>query len=397
MYKGAGEQVGIQIWRIARFRLKHWTKERYGTFYNGDSYIVLHTMENHDRREKYYHLHIWIGSNTTREQAWVALYKAEEFYKILENDLVFFIENDGYETLTFTSIFSRLSILFGWGDTTDCDFRYDKRKDYRPRLLHIKYGKANKRKRLQLYQVDIEIESLNDSDCFILDDGLTIFQFNGMKASKWSKRKANTIVDEFKALRLGRVKQTMIIDGIKDKGIDLIDQFWKYFGQIKPNSIAHGDKNDRLSSKMQSWINLQCKLMVPVSVGDDINIDNYKQQWKQICGVNDIIDMSKFDCLTCDCLFVWIGKQCSLSTKRESMRVYGAKYLDDCGKEFSKIAIICCVEGNEPKIFCTAMKKQQWKIVRLIWIAYFKNSKNKICLFTILPKDIVQHIIKLII
>ncbi|TFY73585.1 hypothetical protein EWM64_g10428 [Hericium alpestre] len=38
----AGTQPGLQIWRIEAFHVVEWPKERYGTFYDGDSYIVLH-------------------------------------------------------------------------------------------------------------------------------------------------------------------------------------------------------------------------------------------------------------------------------------------------------------------------------------------------------------------
>lgn len=42
-WKGAGESVGLQIWRIVKFKVKCWPKEDYGKFYNGDSYIILNT------------------------------------------------------------------------------------------------------------------------------------------------------------------------------------------------------------------------------------------------------------------------------------------------------------------------------------------------------------------
>lgn len=38
----AGKGVGTQIWRIEKFAVVEWPKDRYGSFYSGDSYIVLH-------------------------------------------------------------------------------------------------------------------------------------------------------------------------------------------------------------------------------------------------------------------------------------------------------------------------------------------------------------------
>lgn len=42
-WKNAGSKVGIQVWRIKKFKVVHWPREDYGQFYNGDSYIVLNT------------------------------------------------------------------------------------------------------------------------------------------------------------------------------------------------------------------------------------------------------------------------------------------------------------------------------------------------------------------
>ncbi len=38
----AGKEAGTKIWRIEKFAVAEWAKERYGSFYDGDSYIVLH-------------------------------------------------------------------------------------------------------------------------------------------------------------------------------------------------------------------------------------------------------------------------------------------------------------------------------------------------------------------
>jgi hypothetical protein len=41
-WESAGQQEGTQIWRIEKFAVVEWPKEKYGSFYDGDSYIVLH-------------------------------------------------------------------------------------------------------------------------------------------------------------------------------------------------------------------------------------------------------------------------------------------------------------------------------------------------------------------
>jgi gelsolin len=40
----AGVEPGLQIWRIEQFAVVEWPKERFGLFFDGDSYIVLHVI-----------------------------------------------------------------------------------------------------------------------------------------------------------------------------------------------------------------------------------------------------------------------------------------------------------------------------------------------------------------
>ena len=43
--KSAGKHPGLQIWRVENFELKSVAKTHHGMFYNGDSYIVLNTVQ----------------------------------------------------------------------------------------------------------------------------------------------------------------------------------------------------------------------------------------------------------------------------------------------------------------------------------------------------------------
>ena len=40
-WSGAGQEVGLKIWRIVKFEVTEWPAEDYGSFYSGDSYIIL--------------------------------------------------------------------------------------------------------------------------------------------------------------------------------------------------------------------------------------------------------------------------------------------------------------------------------------------------------------------
>eukprot|EP01084_Bolivina_argentea_P039051 72180_1 len=44
-WQGVGKECGILIWRIEKFKVVAWPKKQYGEFYDGDSYIILHTYK----------------------------------------------------------------------------------------------------------------------------------------------------------------------------------------------------------------------------------------------------------------------------------------------------------------------------------------------------------------
>lgn len=98
-WEGAGAAVGLEIWRIEKFTVVPWPKDKYGSFYDGDSYIVLHvslTTSHSGPREQYglngsqtykkdphaetlsYDLHFYLGENTSQDEAGTAAYKTVE-------------------------------------------------------------------------------------------------------------------------------------------------------------------------------------------------------------------------------------------------------------------------------------------------------------------------------
>ena len=53
-------------------------------------------------------------------------------------------------------------------------------------------------------------------------------------------------------------------------------------------------------------------------------------------------------------------------------------------------------ESENGKAFFVKFKYligKEWKIEKLLWIAFYKNEKNEKCLIATLPKEIVTHIV----
>jgi gelsolin len=185
-WENAGKAVGLEIWRIEKFHVKPWPKDQYGSFYSGDSYIVLNTWKKPDENALHWDVHFWLGTYTSQDEAGTAAYKTVELDDHLHGAPVQHREVQGFESTLFLSYFKNEIRLMDGGVETG--FKHVKPEEYKPRLFHIK-GK----KKVRVTQVDLSYKSLNVGDVFILDNGLTVFQWSGSKSGPSERQKGASL------------------------------------------------------------------------------------------------------------------------------------------------------------------------------------------------------------
>lgn len=229
-WQGAGEKVGTRVWRIEKFRVKDWPEEEYGTFYGGDSFIVLHTYKEEGGDELKHNVHFWLGEKTSQDEAGAAAIKTVELDDKLGDLPVQYRQVQGHETKEFTEVFPQMNILEGG---VDSGFNHVKPTEYETRLYHV-YGKGKKVKRKQ---IPLNVANLNNNDCFILDKGTKLYSFYPPKANVWEKRGAAMKVQKIEAGRSGKVSDKYVIDWAEG-GISSTEEkeFWDEFGG-KPESL----------------------------------------------------------------------------------------------------------------------------------------------------------------
>ncbi|XP_020605062.1 gelsolin-like protein 1 [Orbicella faveolata] len=131
-WQGAGEKVGVQIWRIVKFKVTHWPKEDYGKFYSGDSYIILNTYKDKESDELLYDVHFWIGKESTQDEYGTAAYKTVELDTFLNDKPVQHREVMNHESNLFKSYFKLIELMKGGAET---GFRRVGPTGYKSRLL----------------------------------------------------------------------------------------------------------------------------------------------------------------------------------------------------------------------------------------------------------------------
>jgi len=334
-WKGAGEEPGIQVWRIEKFKVKKWPKSRYGEFYSGDSYIVLHTIKVENKLA--YDVYFWLGAETTQDEAGTAAYKTVELDDLLGDLPVQYREVNGNESERFLKLWKKIRILDGG---VESGFNKMKPDEYKPKLLHI----TGYKKHVEVFQVPMTVGSLTSHDSFILDQGLTLYLFHGDKASNWEKRTASFEVNDIKAARHGKVDEVHIIDGIEEKNEEA-DKFWELLGG-KPESLPEEVKKD------DDERNTMLRMLKVSDESGTMKVTTVTE------GYVDIEKLESGDVFICDfglTLYIWVGSGANKAEKKKAMS-HAVQYLQELMRS-TNIPVCRVVEGREPDHFLKLMKE----------------------------------------
>lgn len=219
-FDGAGEQPGLELWRVEKFEMKKLDESDHGTFYSGDAYIVLHTYDVPDSETLAWNLHFLLGKDSTQDERGTAAYMTVNLDDKLGGKPVQYREVQDHESKKFISHFPVLRYLHGG---VASGFKHVEPESYQPRLLQV-FGPSGA---VRVKQVPLESASLNNSDVFIVDAGLNLFQWNPSNASPFEKMRASQIREKIQAERDGEPKEC-IIEGDE---IDEIPQVWELLGE----------------------------------------------------------------------------------------------------------------------------------------------------------------------
>ncbi|PMD43932.1 putative actin-binding protein Fragmin [Hyaloscypha variabilis F] len=195
-----GQVAGLYIWRIEDFEVVVWPKEKAGQFYNGDSYIVLHSFKVGEKEGKEQLIHdifFWLGSKTSQDEAGTAAYKTVELDEFLKGVATQHREIQQSPSDEFMALFPRIKILSGG---VKSGFRHVE-EDAEPKeistLLRIfKHPGTGRADSMVVIEVDPTWQSLNDEDVFVLDKGIKIWVWQGKKCSPMEKAKAAQVVND---------------------------------------------------------------------------------------------------------------------------------------------------------------------------------------------------------
>ncbi|KAJ5778326.1 hypothetical protein N7520_001572 [Penicillium odoratum] len=190
-----GREPGLFIWRIEDFEVVPWPKERAGEFYDGDSFIVLHSYKVGD--DKLGHdIFFWLGSKTTQDEAGTAAYKTVELDEFLHGVATQHREIQQRPSEEFLSLFRHYSIRSGGVRSGFNHVEPEEPKEVLTLLRIFKYPGSGRISPLVVHEVEPTWESLDENDVFVLDKGNKIWVWQGKKCSPMEKAKAAQVVND---------------------------------------------------------------------------------------------------------------------------------------------------------------------------------------------------------
>lgn len=194
-----GTKAGLRVWRIEDFQVVPWPENKYGHFFDGDSFIVLHSYKvGKKESEKLGHdIFFWLGNHTTQDEAGTAAYKTVELDEFLRGAATQHRELQSAPSDEFLALFPRLSIRSGGVRSGSRHVEKEAPREIRTLLRVFQSpSSASAGSGVVVHEVEPEIGSLDDGDVFILDTGGKIWVWQGRSCSPMEKAKAAQVVHD---------------------------------------------------------------------------------------------------------------------------------------------------------------------------------------------------------
>ncbi|KAF2645721.1 putative actin-binding protein Fragmin [Massarina eburnea CBS 473.64] len=352
-----GIEPGLYIWRIEDFEVVPWPKEKYGSFHEGDSYIVLKSEkvqrkqgdvdeESEDEKDKMVHdIFFWLGAHTSQDEAGTAAYKTVELDEFLHGTATQYRELQSSPSDAFSAIFPRMKILRGGVKSGFTHVETNEENVHTDTLLRIfKHPSAAAgRDGVLVHEVEPRWECLDEDDVFVLDKGDKIFVWQGKNCSPMEKLKAAQVVNDVTIAKhvdvevLSQVesRSKVVVDYLGGKDVDMLETTFKSQRPIPTSNERDVKKLFRLSD-----------------AEGELSFDLVKEG--NAIGRGDLDGNDVFLLDSGRSIWVWEGKGASRAEKKMWLKVmqqYVQERQDAAGLSAAKV-----VQGNEGNGFWMAVE-----------------------------------------
>ncbi|KAL7025953.1 hypothetical protein ACKWTF_013721 [Chironomus riparius] len=305
-FTSAGSKKGMEIWRIENFEPKAYPKNDYGKFYTGDSYIVLNTLEDKNKKLSW-DVHFWLGLETTQDEAGAAAIYTVQLDDQLGGAPVQHREVQDHESQLFLNYF-KSGIRYMPGGVASGFKKTDINAQGEKRLFQVK-GKKN----IRVRQVDLTIGSMNRGDCFILDAGNKIYVYVGQKAKRVEKMKAISAANQIRDQDHNGRAQVEIVDEFSS-GSDK-EHFFEILGSGSPSQVP----DESTAEDDEAFERSEERVTALYTVSDasgSLKVEPIAQKplKQEMLNTNDCFILD-----TGSGIYVWVGKKATEQEKKQAI------------------------------------------------------------------------------
>ncbi|XP_067137397.1 villin-1-like [Centruroides vittatus] len=334
------------IWRIENMQVVPLARDHYGTFYTGDSYIVVCITESGEKGDSMMkirevkgildvHIHFWLGAQTSQDEAGVAAYKTVELDDYLGGTPVQHREVQGWESKRFLSYFKKGIRLLEGGIVSGIS---NINNNIKAQMFKVR----GKQRPIVQQLPEIDWQFMDDGAVYIICIHSVIFVWTGRNANVTEKIQGVKVAQQMK-LEFGSGTVILVEDG-KEQSLPKIEK--EMFNQVlsinqkKVRNYKEAVIND---NKVRTAI----KLYRCVDEGGTLKVTEVKT------GPIDQSDLDVQNSYIIDNgeagIWVWVGKKASTKERTEAMR-NAQGFIKKKGYP-NHIQVTRVIDGGEPSEF----------------------------------------------
>lgn len=309
-----GQEPGLYVWRIENFEVVPWPKEKIGEFYDGDSFIVLHTYKVGD--DKLGHdVFFWLGSKTTQDEAGTAAYKTVELDEFLHGAATQHREVQAQPSDSFLALFRHYSVRSGGVRSGFTHVEPEEKKNILTLLRIFKHPGATRTGTIIVHEVEPTWESLDENDVFVLDKGEKIWVWQGKSCSPMEKARAAQVVND---MTLAKHVDVEVLSQLESRSRIIVDLLGgkeasqSTFQCARPGSFAKRSAEESGSARARKLFRLS-------DASGSLSFDLVKDGGR--VSKNDLDGNDVFIYDAGNRVWVWQGSEASAAEKAMWMKV----------------------------------------------------------------------------
>jgi len=356
----SGAMTGFSVWRIEDMQVIPIPPDAWGKFFTGDSYIIFSSSPYgtsggtgqgrpgvHNGRVEQ-HVHFWLGSETSTDEAAIAAYKSVELDEHLGGTPIQHREVQGKESKRFSAYFQKGLRYLSGGVKTGLSHYVE---DLSPKLFQVK----GKRRPIVNQCTSVSWSLMNQGDSYVIDipEHKTVIIWRGAFSNRFEQLSAAKFADQLKLEHgFSDIETVAMDDGREDPRseegafLELVLPL-AHKGSLKDKGAVPDEDPAVARGKLKLY---RCsdnsgKLILTELKDGPLLKDDLKSE------DSFLIDNGNFG------VWVWIGKKASEGERREAMR-NAAGFIKAKGLK-PETPITRVIDGGEPADFKTLFKS--WK------------------------------------